>query len=164
MAVKNPRDLLAYELSGTLDAERKIAQMLPILANAVTDNRLQEGIRAHERETQQQIRNVEQAIQQLGISPMQVNCQAVDGLQKDFESFRQQSPSPELLMMFALDAAEKTEQFEIGTYRGLVAMAEMMGNAEVARLLRENLQQEEKMAQRVEQSTQTIGRQTLQNA
>jgi ferritin-like metal-binding protein YciE len=164
MAVKTPQDLFLYELSGTLDAERKIAQMLPILANAVTDGRLQEGIMAHERETQQHIRNVEQAIQRLGGSPMQVSCQAVDGMQQDFETFRQQRPPPELLTMFALGAAEKTEYFEVATYRGLVAKAEMMGNADIARLLRENLQQEMTMAQRVEQSALELGRQMLQHA
>lgn len=164
MAVQTPQDLLLYELSSTLDAERKIAQMLPMLANVVADERVQQGMMTHERETQQHIRNVEQAIQRLGGSPMQVTCHAADGMRQDFETFREQRPSPEALTLFAMGAAAKTEHFEIATYRGLAEKAEMMGNTEVARLLRDNLQQEETMAQRVEQSAREIGREMLQHA
>lgn len=162
--MQNPQDLFLYELSGTLDAERKIAEMLPLMANQVNDDKLKQGMMAHERETQQQIRNVEQAIQRLGGSPMQVDCHAVDGMRAEFEAFREQRPSPEAMAMFVLGAAQKTEHFEMATYRGLVEKAEMMGNTEVARLLRENLQQEETMAQRVEQGARDLGRRILQHA
>ena len=44
------------------------------------------------------------------------------------------------------------EHYEIGVYRGLINGAELMGQAGVAQLLQQNLQQEEETAQHLESS------------
>jgi ferritin-like metal-binding protein YciE len=164
MAIQTPEDLFLYELSAALDAERTFAQLIPMLANAVRDDRVQDGLMAHERETQRHIRNLDQAIDRLGASPMPVRCHAAEGMRLDFEAFRQQRPSPEALALHALGAAVKTEFYEIATYRGLVAKAELMGVEHVARLLRENLQQEEAAGDWAEQVSLGLGQALLQNA
>ncbi len=46
----------------------------------------------------------------------------------------------------------KVEHFEMGSYRGLVAGAQQMGQNEIVNLLSENMQQEEQTAQIAEQS------------
>jgi ferritin-like metal-binding protein YciE len=72
-----------------------------------------------------------------------------------------EKPSPEILTLFAAGAAGKTEQYEIQSYTGLIDMAKLMGEKEVAKLLQENLKQEEAMAKRVEQLEKQLGKELI---
>ena len=69
---------------------------------------------------------------------------------------------PALLDCVINGAAGKVEHYEIASYRGLIAGAELMGQEQVVALLRENLSQEEQTAQLVEQSEPTLLRKALQ--
>jgi ferritin-like metal-binding protein YciE len=56
-----------------------------------------------------------------------------------------------------IDAAViKVEHFEMGSYRGLITGARLMGQTEIVDLLEQNLRQEEETAQIAEQSAQEL--------
>lgn len=160
--VQSIQDLFLYELSDLYDGEQKIAQILPQLANEVDNDQVRQGLLEHERETRQQIQNLERCFQILGSQPQTVTCHVVEGLRQAHQSFAQANPPQALLTLFDLGAEAKTEHLEIAAYRGLVEKARLLGQQECARLLEENLQQEEQMAQRVEQLSRQLGQQHLQ--
>lgn len=54
-----------------------------------------------------------------------------------------------MLAAFDMGAALRTEHYEIATYKSLISMAECLGAQECSNLLKENLRQEEAMAQRI---------------
>jgi ferritin-like metal-binding protein YciE len=56
----------------------------------------------------------------------------------------------------------KVEHFEMGSYRSLVTAANLMGQTEVERLLRENMQQEEETARIAEQSAEQLLQKAVQ--
>lgn len=160
-SMQSPQDLFTYELSAMYSSEQMVAQMLQELTGQVTSPQLKQGLEKHLGETQQHVQNLEHAFQQLGTQPQQVDVQAVRGLQQDFETFRQQQPSEEVLELFILSAAAKTEHYEMACYHGLIEKAQMMGQTEVAQFLQQNLQQEERQAQQVEQLAQQLGQQAI---
>jgi ferritin-like metal-binding protein YciE len=71
--------------------------------------------------------------------------------------------APQVLDCAIAGSASKVEHYEISTYRGLITGAQMMGQREVVNLLNQNLQQEEKTAQLIEQSTPQLLEKAMQN-
>lgn len=156
------RELFLHELSDIYDGERRGAEMLPMLADEVDDERVSTAFREHGEETRRQIENLDRCFEVLGERPRRTTCRPVDGLRQEHDRFARDRPSPEVLTMFALGAESKTEGFEIASYRALVNMAGVMGEEECARLLGENLRQEEAMAERVERISRDMGREMRQ--
>src|SRR5690606_17541093 len=66
-------------------------------------------------------------------------------------AFQQENPSEQALEVFNLDSANKTEHYEIASYRGLIDQARVLGQDDVRRLLEQNLRQEEEMSRWIEE-------------
>ncbi len=164
MAMHSPHDLFIHELGDIFDAEQKISKMLPTMAQETNHPEVKEGLEKHQQETLQQISNLEQCFQLLGVQPEKSNCSAVAGMKQEHDSFLKEKPSAEILEMYNLGAAEKTEHYEIASYRGLIDMANLMGQAQIAQLLGQNLKQEEAMAKGVEKIAHQLGQQMISKA
>lgn len=149
MSMQKVQELFLHELGDMLDAEQRIVQILPIMAQEAQNPIIQQAYQQHEVETQQQIRNIERCFQIMGVQPKRTPCFAVDGLQKEHDGFLKERPSPIELMMFDLNGASKTEHYEIASYQGLIEQASLLGQRECVQLLQQNLTQEEAMAQKV---------------
>lgn len=159
MAMNSPRDLFVHEMSDIYDAEQRILQMLPKMASESNNQQVKSALQDHERETRQQVTNLEQCFQILGVQPTRTTCHAISGLKQEHDDFLKENPNDDIKTMFDLGAAAKTEHYEIASYRGLVDKAKMMGESKCANLLSQNLQQEESMAQRVENLAHQLGQQ-----
>src|SRR5204863_7759511 len=83
MAMKSAQELFLHELGDMYDAEQRIAKMLPELAKESNQSQVRSAFEQHEQETQQQIRNIEQCFQILGIKPEKAACQAIAGLKQE---------------------------------------------------------------------------------
>lgn len=149
--MQSPLDLLVHELSGIQDAEQIIAQMLGEAQGLVRNQQLKQALQEHQQVTQQQAQNVKRVIEMLGQRPHPVACHAVEGLRTELKDAQQAKPSPEVLEGLVVAGAQKTEHYEIATYTGLVKKARLLGQPEAARLLQQNLQQEQQTLQRLEQ-------------
>ena len=147
--MKNVRELFLHELGDILDAEQRIVQMLPLMAQETEQEEVQQTYKQHEAETRQQIQNIERCFQLMGTQPQRIACFAIDGIKKEHDSFLQEQPSPIVLTMFDLGGAAKTEHYEIASYQGLVDQAVLMGQQQCAQLLQQNLEQEKAMAEKV---------------
>ncbi len=162
MPVQNAVDLFVHELGDLYDAEQRIVQMLPQLANESISDQARDAYQSHEQQTRQQIRNLDQIFQMVGIQPPRVTCAAMQGLKQEHDTFVRDGASQDALTLFDLVAADKTEHYEIASYRNLIEMANVMGQQDVAQLLQQNLRQEEEMAQRVEQMGRQLVQQSIQ--
>ena len=150
MTMKSPKDLFVHEMSDMYDAEQRILQMLPMMAQECNNSQVKNALTQHEQETRQQILNLEQCFQLLGMQPDRSACYAIAGLKQEHDAFLKEQPTGDLVTMFDLGGAAKTEAYEIASYRGLIEKANRMSQPQCVQLLRQNLQQEEAMAQRVE--------------
>lgn len=164
MAVQSATDLFMSELGDIYSAEQMILQVLPQLANESDNPQASQAFQQHEQETRQQIQNLEQCFQLLGQRPPNTPCYAIAGMKQEHDTFLKENPSKAILTAFDLGAADKTEYYEMASYKGLIEKAMLMGQQQIAQLLRQNYDQEMAMSQRVEGISRQLGQQMIQRA
>jgi ferritin-like metal-binding protein YciE len=159
-----PRELFVHELSDAMSSEQIILKMLPELQQESQHPEVKQAFADHERETRQQVKNLEQVFAALGEKPEETTCYATEGLKREHEALHEEEPTPEIMEMGILGGAAKTEHYEIATYTLLRQMARDLGEREAVRLLDENLAQEKEMANRVEALTKDLGKEAKATA
>ena len=158
--MNDPRELFLHELGDVLYAERTLVKTLPKLQEEASDDELAEGFGEHLEETRQHVENLEQAFEALGEPAKAEKCPGIEGIKKEHDEFvSNESPSPEVLNAFLTGAGARTEHYEIAAYEGLITMAEAMGEAEVARLLNENLAQEQNALRKMQTISKRLAKQ-----
>lgn len=162
MAIQSPRDLFLYDLCAMYDVERKLDQMLPILAQESLDAQAREVFMQHEQETHQHISNLEQCFQMLGSQPMIVENNVVAGLRRDHEAFLQQQPPAQALTIFDLYAGYQSECLEIAGYHNLIDAATTIGLSQCVPLLQQNMQQDIAASQKLAALAHQLGLQQTQ--
>jgi ferritin-like metal-binding protein YciE len=159
MPVQTQKDLFLHELGDIYDAEQRITNILPEMAKEAQDPDIKKAFEQHLTETKQQINNIEQCFKVLGVQPKTFPCLAIDGLNKEHDTFMREQPSAEILSMYDLEATVKTEHYEIASYQGLIDTAVTLGQQQCAQLLKQNLDQEEVMAEKMVLFARQIGKQ-----
>lgn len=141
------RDFFRLRCSQMLISERDIWQMNNLLSRQSHSPRLKEMLAAHSEPTRQQISNLEQVVDRLGgvIGPEE--SPLTQGLLRAHRQFMEMNPPQELIDLYNGLESEKTEYFEMASYRQLIAMARHLGEDEVATMLEQNLHGEERMAE-----------------
>ena len=148
-AIQSPRDLFYYDLCAMYDAEQKLVQVLPQLAQECQDNQAREAFTQHEQETREHVRNLEQCFQILGSQPTALENHTINGLKQDHDTFVQQQPPREALTMFDVDAGYQSEHIEIAAYHRLIDAANSVGLHQCVPLFQQNLQQDEAEAKKL---------------
>jgi len=147
----SPQDLFVHELQDVYYAENTLTKVLPKLAEEVSDDELAKAFEHHLEETQQQINNLEEVFEGLGLQAQGEKCPGIDGIKEEHDSFmKENDPSEDLLDVFVTGAAARTEHYEIAAYTGLIGMAKSLGETKAAGLLEENLKQEKEALRKVE--------------
>ena len=158
MPLTTPRELFLHELSDTLSAENIVVKMLATLQGETKKSDVRAALKQHESETKQQIKNLDKIFVLLGEQPEETTCHAAEGLKKEHEALKEEQPSPLVLEVGNLAGAAKTEHYEIASYSALIQMSRSLGETEVTKLLKENLDQEKEMARKVESFARDIGK------
>jgi len=161
VSIKTPEDLFVHELEDMYDAEQQILKALPKLAQEARDDKLREAIEHHEVETHTQIQNLEKVFQSLGHQAESTTCYGIKGLIQEHEHFVAEQPAPEVLQLFNIGAASKTEQYEICSYTDLITEAQLLGHDDAVSLLRENLKHEQEMAKKLEEVNSRVSSDTI---
>ena len=158
-AVTSPEQLFEHELQDMYYAEKTLTKVLPKLAEEASDRELSRAFTSHLKQTEGHVANIEKVFRSIGKTPQATPCPGIEGIKKEHDEFvSNESPSPEVLNAFLTGAGARTEHYEIAAYEGLITMAEAMGEDEVARLLNENLAQEQNALRKI----QTIGKRLAQ--
>ncbi len=147
MGVHTLKDVFRHALGMLYDAEQQILASIDEIETETRSTAFRNRIRQHRLETQRQIQNVERCFELLGTDATRVQSAVARAMREDKRSFRREEPSPEALEIFDLDAASKTEHYEIASYRSLLNMAVALGVDDVRRLLEQNLRDEEAMSE-----------------
>jgi ferritin-like metal-binding protein YciE len=147
MGLHTLKDVFRHALGMLYDAEQQILASIDEIETETRSTAFRNRIRQHRQETQRQIQNVERCFELLGTDAPHVQSAGARGMREDKRAFRREQPSPEALEIFDLDAASKTEHYEIASYRSLLNMAVTLGVDDVRRLLEQNLREEEAMSE-----------------
>ncbi len=150
MPITTIQEMFTHELGDILDAERQFLKGQAEMAKNATDPTLKAGIEKHMTETEQHITNVEQVFKVIGEQPKAEKCPVAAGLVTEAKQGMKEAQIDAIRDCLIGESAEKVEHYEIVSYRGLIASAELMKQPEAVRLLKANLAQEEKTAQALE--------------
>ncbi|WP_016951827.1 ferritin-like domain-containing protein [Anabaena sp. PCC 7108] len=146
------QDKFIYEVGAMYDAENRFLEAQQMMWQCCQNNQCKSLIETHIRETEQQIRNLEQVFSTLKQQPQRVTCEAAAGVISDGQKFMLLAANnPTILDLGLAGVQSKVEHFEIACYRGLITVAERMGQQEIMQLLQQNLHQEEQTAQKIDQ-------------
>jgi ferritin-like metal-binding protein YciE len=150
-SIQTPEQLFLYEMGSMYSAEQIILLMLPKMAQESNNDQMRQSLQMHEQQTRHHIQNLEACFQSLGQQAPKVTCYTVAGMKQEHDEFVNNNPSPNILMLFDLGSMKKVEHFEIDCYKSLIKKANLLGKNQCIPPLQQNLQEEEGMAQRVEQ-------------
>ncbi len=161
--LNTPQELFNYKLGAALTMENKVLSMLGDLEENAQREELKQQFRHHAEETQEHIRNIEQAFQALGEEPDDSPCPAIEGLEKEGKANIKKADD-KMVDAVILSGAAETEHHEIAVYEGLITEAQAMGKQDVVQLLQKNLEQEQHTLEEVKQATQELAQEQFAHA
>jgi ferritin-like metal-binding protein YciE len=142
MAVKTMQDLLVDELRDIYHAEKQLTKALPKMAKAAQAAKLRQAFESHLDETRQQVERLEQVFDHLSVPARAKRCEAMAGLIEEAAEMMDEVKNPAVLDAALITAAQKVEHYEIASYGSVHALAQALGQREVADLLAATLTEE----------------------
>lgn len=141
------KSLLEHGMRDMYDAERRFVDALETMIKGTTDPTLEEGFRRHQRITKEQIRRLERAFDEIGVTAKREDCPGSKGLIAEYQKFvKEEKPDAATHDAFAAEAGLKVEHYEIASYRTLMSLAQFLGYDACVRLFRQSLAEEEQAA------------------
>lgn len=141
------KELLKHEMGDLLYAERRFLTATKTMARETQDAEIKQRVEQHVGETEMQIERLGRAFEAIGEKAKAEKCEAAIGLREEHDSFKsEEKPSKPILEAFDLGSGLRVEHYEIAGYRSAIAIAKVLGQDECARILGENLAEEEAMA------------------
>jgi ferritin-like metal-binding protein YciE len=140
--IKTVDDLFLHTLQDIFYAEHQIKKALPDMIEKASDAELKKGFRTHLKQTNGQIKRLEQAFKKLKQKPKGTKCPAIDGIIDEANEIAGEVGDKMVLNAALIAAAQAVEHYEITRYGTLAAWAKLLGHADVARLLTSNLNEE----------------------
>ncbi|MBR0975518.1 ferritin-like domain-containing protein [Bradyrhizobium japonicum] len=142
-APKMLSDLFLETLKDIYYAENKIIKTLPKMAKAAHSKQLSAAFTKHLRETQGQVKRLDQIFKMLGKPARGKPCEAINGITDEGAEIMKDFKNAPALDAGLLAAAQAVEHYEISRYGTLRTWAEELGMPDAARLLQATLDEEE---------------------
>ena len=148
--MKTGHELFVHGMSDILDAERQLVNALAELENDSTNPQLKKAFASHRNETEGQAERLEKCFQLLGEEAEESECAGIKGIIEEKKNFMEEDPAEDILDVFHVGAAIKTETYEICEYESLIDMAREMKHTKIAQLLNQNLKEEKAALKKME--------------
>jgi ferritin-like metal-binding protein YciE len=135
--------LLTEELKDAYSAEKQALRCMQRALRKASAGELRDGIQMHIEQTQVQIERVEHAMEKLSVRPSRKVCEAMRGLVEEAQhEIEEQDEKGPILDLIIVAGMQRIEHYEIAAYGTGIALAEAVGEQEVADLLSETLEEE----------------------
>ncbi|MEN3338469.1 MAG: Mn-containing catalase [Acidobacteriota bacterium] len=138
-------ELLLDELRDLLHAEGQLLKALPKMASAAQSDVLRRAFENHLAETEAQVTRLKESFSLLGAPAKAKPCKGMAGLVAEGEEIMTEGETQDdaFADLALIAAAQKVEHYEISGYGTSRALAEQIGQPEVALLLSKSLAEEE---------------------
>lgn len=152
MKLQSLNDLLIKELQDLYDAENRIIEALPKMAEKASSPELRSGLNQHLEQTRGQVRRLDQIFDQLrDVDREDGKCKGIEGIIKEGEDLLKKDSEPEVRDAGIIASAQKVEHYEIASYGTVRTYAELLGRQDWARLLDETATEEKETDQKLNQ-------------
>lgn len=135
-------DLLLEQIQDLYDAETRLIDALPKMAEAATDTQLKSAFRNHLAETNDQVKRLEKVFDLLGAQPQRETCEAMKGLIKEGQKVIDATGDHSIKDAALIAAAQRVEHYEMAGYGAARNFARRCGRDDVAQLLQQTLDEE----------------------
>jgi len=151
MKLESLKDLYLEQLKDLYSAETQLVEALPKMAERATSPDLKKGFQDHLRQTEEQVRRLEQIFRDLGDTPRGHTCEGMKGLIKEGEQMIKMKGDDKVIDAGLIAAAQRVEHYEIAGYGTVRTYAEMLGHSQHVKLLEKTLQEEEMTDEKLSQ-------------
>jgi len=156
-------DLFVEQLKDVYDAEQRLVEALPKMADAAHSSSLKNAFIAHLEETRNHVTRLEEVFNSIGVEPERQTCQAMKGLVSEgSEMIDSKGSNPAVKDAGLIAAAQRVEHYEMAAYGTARTFAEQLGLSQAADLLQSTLDEEEAADEKLTQlATQKINAEAL---
>jgi len=132
MALTTLKDLYIEQLQDLYSAETQLADALPKLAEAASNDDLRQAFTDHLTETKEHANRVRALCEKHDADPTAEKCKAMEGLIKEANDMRDKHGDPTVHDAALIAAAQRIEHYEIAGYGTARALANELGDSEAA--------------------------------
>jgi ferritin-like metal-binding protein YciE len=147
------KDLLEDEIKDLYSAEKQLTKAIPKMARGANDPALQTAFRDHLKETEGQVKRLEEVARLLEIKPSGKKCMGMEGVIQEGAEALQEEGDETILDLGIIGAGSRVEHYEMAGYLTAISLAGRMKAGEVVTLLKQSLAEE----QGAEKKLRTIG-------
>jgi ferritin-like metal-binding protein YciE len=137
-------DLFLHELKDLYDAEHRITEALPQMADKASNAELKRAFKSHLQQTEKHIERLNSVFEHRGVEAERVKCDGVVGLIKEGSDILSADGDADTIDAALIGAAQKVEHYEIAGYGTLRALAKQLNDTFSVDLLEETLDEEKK--------------------
>jgi ferritin-like metal-binding protein YciE len=135
-------DLFLEQIGDLYDAEKRLVQALPKMSGAAHEPRLKTALQEHLRETEGQVRRLEEVFRLFGKEASRETCAAMRGLISEGDDMVSADGDPMVKDAAIIAAAQRVEHYEISGYGSARNFARRIGREDIAKLLQQTLDEE----------------------
>ncbi len=138
----NLNDLFIQQLEDLYDAEKRLTDALPKMAEAATSMELKNAFNMHLDQTRNHVTRLEQVFQQIGAEPKRETCAAMKGLITEGQEMIDAKGDDKVRDAALIAAAQRVEHYEMAGYGTVRTFAQQLGYSQVAQTLQRTLDEE----------------------
>jgi Mn-containing catalase len=146
---KTVADLLEDEIKDLYSAEKQLTKAIPKMAAGSNDPELQTAFKGHLKETEEQIKRLEQIAKILDIKPAGKKCNGMEGVIKEGAEALAEEGDEKVVDLGIIGAGSRVEHYEMAGYATAIGLAHRMKESEVVALLSASLAEEEAADQKL---------------
>ncbi|HVT90890.1 MAG TPA: ferritin-like domain-containing protein [Tepidisphaeraceae bacterium] len=142
MAMETLNDLMEDELKDLYNAENQLLKALPKMAKKASSTELKTAFQSHLKETEGHVQRLEKIGKMLDVKLTGKKCHAMEGLVEEGKEVIDENGEDAVIDAALIGAAQRVEHYEIAAYGTVRAMAEQLGQNDIANLLQQTLDEE----------------------
>jgi ferritin-like metal-binding protein YciE len=146
---KTLEDLFVNQLEDLYDAEKRIVDALPRMAEAASSPHLANAFREHLRETETQVKRLDEVFRSIGREPNRETCNGMKGIIDEGDKIVKAKGDDMVRDAGLIAAAQRVEHYEMAGYGTARSFAQQLGFKDAVRLLDQTLKEEKTTDQKL---------------
>ena len=143
------QDLYVHLLKDLYSAENQLTKALPKMSAASNSPDLKQAFDTHLRETENQITRLDTIADKLGVSLTGYTCTGMKGTISEGSDWIGEDATSAVKDAGLIMEAQHAEHYEMAGYGSAVAYAELLGDTEAATLLKQSLEEEKSVNEKL---------------
>ena len=146
---KTVKDMLTDEIKDLYTAEKQLTKAIPRMAKGSNDEGLKTALNAHLKETEGQVKRLEEVAGILEITPGGKKCMGMEGVIKEGAEALEEEGDETILDLGIIGAGSRVEHYEMAGYLTAISLAQRLKADNVVTLLKASLAEEQAAEQKL---------------